>query len=67
MRMTGEFGYEKAVVAVALLILYAASGGIPAWTLAGAVAVLLAVLCAVETIRDHPGRARFASQAPREA
>jgi low temperature requirement protein LtrA len=67
MRMTREFGYEKAVVAVALLILYAASGGIPAWTLAGAVTVLLAILCAVETIRDHPARTRFASRAPREA
>jgi low temperature requirement protein LtrA len=67
MRMIGEFGYEKAVVAVALVILYAASGGIPAWTLAGAVTVLLAVLCAVETIRDHPARTRLASHAPREA
>ena len=50
LRMTGRIGYEKLVVAVALAILYAAGSGLSPWVLAAVVTVLLAALCAVETV-----------------
>ena len=49
LRMVGEVEYEKLGVAVALLVLYAVGGGLVAWVLAGAVAVLMGALCAAET------------------
>jgi low temperature requirement protein LtrA len=49
LRMVGEVEYEKLAVAAALLLLYAVAGGIAAWVLAVAVAVLVGVLCVVET------------------
>ena len=49
LRMVGELEYEKLGVAVALLVLYAVGGGVVAWALAGAVAVLMGALCAAET------------------
>ncbi len=48
LRMVGEVEYEKLGVAVALLVLYAVSGGLAAWVVAAAVAVLMAALCAAE-------------------
>ena len=61
LRMVGEVEYEKLGVAVALLVLYAVSGGLAAWVVAAAVAVLMAALCAAEnaTVRrviSRPGR-----------
>jgi low temperature requirement protein LtrA len=56
LRMVGEVGYEKLIVAIALLVLYAVAGGLPAWALAGAVTVFVAALCAVETGRERRGR-----------
>jgi low temperature requirement protein LtrA len=53
LRLLGSFGYEKAVVAVALLVLYGLGSGLPAWAVAGAVAALVAALCAVETSADR--------------
>lgn len=49
-RMTGSVGYEKALVAAALLVMYALSGSLPAWSVAGAVTALLVVLCVIEAI-----------------
>jgi low temperature requirement protein LtrA len=49
LRMVGEADYEKLALAAALLILYAVGGGLVAWVLAGAVAILLGVLCAAES------------------
>ncbi len=49
LRMVGEVEYGKLAVAAALLVLYAVGGGLAAWVLAVAVAVLLSVLCVVET------------------
>lgn len=49
LRMVGRAEYEKLAVAVVLLALYAAAGGLAAWALAGAVAVLLGALCAAES------------------
>jgi low temperature requirement protein LtrA len=56
LRMLGQFGYEKAVVAVALLVLFALGGGLPAWAMAGAITVLLAALCAIETTSERRSR-----------
>jgi low temperature requirement protein LtrA len=56
LRILGEFGYEKAVVAAALLALYAIGGGLPAWSMAGAITVLLAALCAIETTAEYRAR-----------
>jgi low temperature requirement protein LtrA len=61
LRMTGEIGYEKAIVAGALLLLFALSGGLHGWLLAAVIASLLVVLCAVETLADRRGvRSRIA-------
>jgi len=48
-RMVGEVEYEKLGVAAALLVLYAVGGGLAAWALAVAVAVLMGALCVAET------------------
>src|ERR671923_353272 len=50
MRMVGAIGREKLVVAAALLGLYAVSGGMAAWALAGTITALLVAMCAVETV-----------------
>jgi low temperature requirement protein LtrA len=60
LRMVGSVGVEKLAAAVAMLALYALGGGVDAWLLAGAVAVLLGAMCAVETVaarRAEPLRA----------
>jgi low temperature requirement protein LtrA len=49
LRMLGEVGYAQAATAIVLMGLYALGSGLAGWTLAGTVAVLLAVLCAVES------------------
>jgi low temperature requirement protein LtrA len=49
LRMFGEIEYQKLAVAAALLVLYAVVGGLAAWVLAAAVAVLLVALCAAES------------------
>jgi low temperature requirement protein LtrA len=49
LRMVGEAEYGKLAVAAGLLALYAVGGGLAAWLLAVAVAVLVGVLCVVET------------------
>jgi low temperature requirement protein LtrA len=60
LRMVGSIGVEKLVAAVAVLVLYAVGGDLDAWLLAGAVALVLAAMCAVETVaarRAEPQRA----------
>jgi low temperature requirement protein LtrA len=49
LRMVGEAEYGKLAVAAGLLALYAVGGGLAAWLLAVAVAVLVGVLCVAET------------------
>jgi len=60
LRMFGYTGYERLVVIAALLVLYVVGGGLAAWVLAGAIAVLMAALCASETAAGqrviHPDR-----------
>jgi low temperature requirement protein LtrA len=47
-RMIGRIAYAKLAVAVALMVLYAAGAGLPAWELAAALAALLVVLAGSE-------------------
>lgn len=48
LRMVGSFEHEKAITAVALLVLYLLGGGVVAWGLAAITAALLIGLCVVE-------------------
>ena len=52
LRMVGTFEAAKALIAVALLVLYAVGAGIVAWALAAITAALLVLLCAVEARGD---------------
>ena len=45
MRMSGEIGYERLIVALAATALFAVGGGLPAWVIAAVLTVLLAGLC----------------------
>jgi low temperature requirement protein LtrA len=49
-RLTGKIAYAKAGTAAALLILYAAAGGVAAWALTALIAVLLVLLCGMERL-----------------
>src|SRR3954471_23181782 len=63
LRMVGSVGVEKLVAAAAVLVLDAVAGDRDAWLLAGAVAFVLAAMCAVETVaarRAEPQRATAA-------
>jgi low temperature requirement protein LtrA len=61
LRMTGTIGYEKVIVAGALLLFCALSGGLHGWAVAATVAALLVGLCAFETVADRKdGRSRIA-------
>ncbi len=53
LRMLGEVSYAKAVLAAALLALFAVGGGLPAWTVAGVITLLLAALCAIESRNEE--------------
>jgi low temperature requirement protein LtrA len=57
LRMLGEFSRGRIAVAGALLVLFAAGGGIPAWTTTAAVTVLIVGLCGLESLADHRRRA----------
>src|SRR4029077_4876783 len=50
LRMVGSVGWEKLVTAAALLALYAVGADMPAWTIEGAVAVLVGAMCVFETV-----------------
>jgi low temperature requirement protein LtrA len=53
LRMVGTVGYEKLAAAGLILVVWAAGSGLPAWSVAAAVTVVLAVLCAHETRLDR--------------
>jgi low temperature requirement protein LtrA len=63
LRLLGAAPPRQLAVAGALLVLYAVGGGMPAWVVAGAVALLLVSLCAAESeavrrvIGDRAGEA----------
>jgi low temperature requirement protein LtrA len=50
LRMVRVVGWEKLAVAAAAMVLFAVGGGLDAWVLVGALAALLVVLCAAETL-----------------
>jgi hypothetical protein len=57
--MAGSLGYEKIVVAVALLVLYAVGAGLTAWVLTATIALLMVALCVAEaTLKGGPVRRR---------
>jgi low temperature requirement protein LtrA len=58
LRMAGSVGYEKIVVALALVVLYAVGSGIADWVLMAAIAVLLVGLCAGEAAVERQSRSR---------
>jgi len=68
LRMVREVEYEKLGVAVALLVLYAVTGGVAAWAVAAAVAAMMAALCAAETdtLREAVSRRRVRARAEDE-
>jgi low temperature requirement protein LtrA len=53
LRMLGEHSVGRLLVAVCLLVLYAAGGGLPAWTIGAGTAALMAALCAGEVAAHH--------------
>jgi low temperature requirement protein LtrA len=48
-RLTGQLALGRALLAVALMALFALGGGIPAWTIAAGIALLTLGLCATES------------------
>jgi low temperature requirement protein LtrA len=59
LRLVGSVSVDKLVATAALLVLYAVTGDVAAWALAGAVTAVLAAMCAVETVgarRAEPRR-----------
>jgi low temperature requirement protein LtrA len=53
LRILGEHSFGRLLVAVALMALYAAGGGLPAWAIGAGTAVLMAALCAGEAMLAH--------------
>jgi low temperature requirement protein LtrA len=57
LRILGEHSVGRLLVAVALMVLYAVGGGLPAWAIGVGIAALMASLCAGETIAHaHEGQ-----------
>ncbi len=48
LRILGERSYGRLLVAAALLVLFAAGGGLPAWSIGAGIAALMAALCVAE-------------------
>jgi low temperature requirement protein LtrA len=53
LRMLGEHSVGRLLVAVGLLVLYAAGGGLPGWAISAATAALIAGLCVSEVLAHH--------------
>ena len=53
LRMGGTLSYTRLWAVGALAVLFAAGADLPAWAVAGAVTVVLAALCAIETARER--------------
>jgi low temperature requirement protein LtrA len=54
LRIVGSISYEKLIAAGAVLVVFTVSGGLAAWSVAAAVSVVIAALCARETSRERP-------------
>ena len=55
LRMAGTIGYEKAIVAGALLLFFVLGDGLHGWVVAAVIAALMVALCASETLIDRRG------------
>ncbi len=59
LRILGEHSFGRLLVALAMIVLYVAGGGLPAWTIGAGIAALMAALCAGEVMqaraREHEG------------
>jgi len=59
LRILGEHSFGRLLVALAMIVLYVAGGGLPAWTIGAGIAALMAALCAGEVMqaraRAHAG------------
>jgi len=60
LRIVRSLSYENLVAAGAVLVLFALSGDLPAWSVAAAVSVVMAALCARETSREPTPEAGIA-------
>jgi low temperature requirement protein LtrA len=58
LRLLGEHSVGRLLVAVALLVLYAVGGGLPAWAIGAGIAALMAALCAGEVVAHARERER---------
>jgi low temperature requirement protein LtrA len=63
LRMTGALGADKAVAAGACLLVFALGGALAAWAVTGAVAVVLGVLVARESVVERDLRRRLRAHA----
>ncbi len=54
LRLAGEYGVGRLLVAGLLVVLYAVGGSIPAWTVAAGIAVLIGALCLAESLTEEP-------------
>jgi low temperature requirement protein LtrA len=63
LRMLQRFSRGRLGVAVALLALGIAGGGLPAWTIAAGVSVLIVGLCGLESLAEHRHAGRDAERA----
>jgi low temperature requirement protein LtrA len=52
LRMIGEHSLGRLSVAAALVVLYLAGGGLPAWTIGALIAALIGGLCVIESVWD---------------
>jgi low temperature requirement protein LtrA len=66
LRILGEHSFGRLAVAAALVLLYAAGGGLPAWVIGAGTAMLMAALCAGEVLAHarELGEEAPASNAP---
>lgn len=69
LRILGEHSFGRLLVAVALMVLYAVGGGMPAWATGAGIAALMAGLCVGEVIAHaREGRqARADAETPLDA
>jgi amino acid transporter len=56
LRIVGTLGYEKLITSAALLVLFAFGGSVPAWSMAGTITVLVALLCVFESSSEWRAR-----------
>jgi low temperature requirement protein LtrA len=56
LRLVGSSSWEKLTAAAAVMLIFVVGSGLPAWAVAGAVTLVLAALCARETMLERASR-----------